>query len=63
MDRCKLVKQKSGCWKAVNYLQVKIIYRKMAQEHRSITVYREKEVRELYLRDILPTISFGRGKR
>lgn len=30
----------------------------MAQEHRSITVYKEKEVRELYLRDILPTISF-----
>lgn len=26
----------------------------MAQEHRSITVYREKEMCELYLRDILP---------
>lgn len=31
----------------------------MPQEHRSVTVYKEKEVRELYLRDILPTISFS----
>lgn len=32
----------------------------MAQEHRSITVYREKEMRELYLKDILPMIFFLR---